>query len=118
MAGIVNDKSCQFAVRIVNLCKFLRQEKHEYILSKQVMRSGTSIGANLTEGDYAISEKEFLAKQYIALKECVETLYWLQLLRQTDYLTDDQFRSLEADCLEIKRMLSASTKTMKQRQEQ
>lgn len=105
-------KSKRFAVRIVHLYRYLCEEKKEYVLSKQLLRSGTSIGANLAEGECAISRKDFLAKLYIALKECAETLYWLELLRDTDFLSEQEFRSIYKDCLELKKMLSASTKTI------
>ena len=108
----VKYKSKKFAVRIINLYKYLCDEKKEFILSKQVLRSGTSIGANIAESETAMSQKDFLAKIYIALKECNETLYWLDLLYETDYITDNQFQSLKTDCEEMRRMMSATTKTM------
>lgn len=108
-------KSKRFAIRIVNMYKYLCSEKKEYILSKQVLRSGTSIGANIAEAECAISRNDFLSKLYISLKECNETAYWLELLHETDYLDDDMFESILNDCLELKRILSASTKTIKSR---
>ena len=111
--NVVKEKSMSFAVRIVNLCKYLNYEKQEFVIAKQLLRSGTSIGANIAEGNYAISKKEFLAKNYIALKECSETLYWLELLHRTEYLDDNQFRSLRADGEEIYRLLQSITKTVK-----
>ena len=87
--------------------------KKEYILSKQILRSGTSIGANLAEAEYAISRKDFLSTQYIALKECSETRYWLDLLYEADYLDKKSYESIITDCDELIRMLSASTKTIK-----
>ena len=105
-------KSKKFAVRTVNLYKYLCEEKREFVLSKQLLRSGTSIGANLAESECAMSEKDFLLKVYIALKECSETLYWLELLKDTDYLSDKQYESLSADCIELKKMLMSTTKTM------
>lgn len=108
-------KSKRFAVRIVNLYRFLCNDKKEYVLSKQLLRSGTSIGANLSEAESAMSRKDFLAKVYIALKECSETLYWIELLHETDYLTDIMFDSVYSDCLEIKRMLNSTTKTLNAR---
>lgn len=107
-------KSKKFAVRIVRLYQFLSGEKREFVLSKQILRSGTSIGANLAEAECAISRKEFLAKIYIALKECAETLYWLELLHDTAYLTDEQFHSLACDCTELRKMLSSTTKTLRE----
>lgn len=108
----VKYKSKKFSVRIVNLYKYLCDKKNEYVLSKQILRSGTSIGANIAESECAISKKDFLSKIYIALKDSVETLYWLDLLYETEYITDSQYESLYADCEEIKKMLSSTTKTI------
>jgi four helix bundle protein len=105
-------KSKQFAVRIVRMYQYLIKEKHEFILSKQVLRSGTSIGANIAEANCAISRKDFLSKMYIAFKECAETLYWLELLYETDYLSCSMFISMKQDCEELYRLLSAVTKTL------
>lgn len=105
-------KSKKFAVRIVRLYQHLCDEKKEFVLSKQLLRSGTSIGANLAEAECAISRKDFLSKVYIALKECAETQYWLELLTETDYLSERQLQSINADCLELRKMLSATTKTI------
>lgn len=107
------EKSERFAIRIIRLYQYLKDEQHEYVLSKQILRSGTSIGANLEEARYAVSRNDFYAKLYISLKECAETLYWLRLLKATDYLTNKMFNSLYADCEEIRKMLLASTKTIK-----
>ena len=106
-------KSKRFAIRIVNLYRFLCEEKNEYVMSKQILRCGTSIGANLAESVTAISRKDFLSKIYIALKECSETLYWLELLRDTDFITEEMFSSMYTDCEELRKMLSSSTKTIK-----
>ena len=108
----VKFKSKKFSVRVVNLYKYLCDEKKEFVLSKQILRSGTSIGANVAESECAISEKDFLSKIYIALKECVETIYWLDLLFDTDYLSKEQYDSVKADCEEIRKMLSSTTKTL------
>jgi len=105
-------KSKQFAVRVVRLYHYLCSEKKEYVLSKQLLRSGTSIGANLAESECAISRKDFLSKIYIALKECNETLYWLDLLQETGYLNQREYTSMKNDCVELRRILSATTKTM------
>ncbi len=105
-------KSKKFAIRIVKLYKHLSENKNEYILSKQLLRSGTSIGANLAESECAMSKKDFLSKIYIAFKETNETLYWLELLFETEFLTKSEYDSVKSDCEEIKRMLSASTKTL------
>ena len=111
-------KAKTFAIRIVKLFAFLRKEKKDFILSKQILRSGTSIGANLAEAEFAVSEKDFLSKNYIALKECAETIYWLEQMYQTDTLTKEQFDSIHQDCLELLRLLSATTKTMKRKLQQ
>ena len=112
MENTAREKSKRFAVRIVKLYQYLRDEKREYVLSKQLLRSGTSIGANLAEAECAISRKDFLSKVYIALKECAETKYWLELLHETYYLSEDAYQSIYGDCEELRRMLSATTKTI------
>ena len=108
-------KSKKFAVRIVNLYKYLCNEKKEFVLSKQILRSGTSIGANIAEAECGISKKDFLSKIYIALKECVETIYWLDLLHETDYIDTKMYTSIKNNCEELRKMLSATTKTMTER---
>ena len=108
--SIVKAKSQKFAFRIVRLYKHLQSEKKEFVLSKQVLKSGTSIYANLSEAECAQSRKDFFAKSYIAYKESSETLSWLELLRSGDYLTQQQFDSMYSDCKEIVKMLSAITK--------
>jgi len=110
--NLVFDKSKDFAIRIVNLYKYLCETKKEYVLSKQVLRSGTSIGANIAESECAISKKDFMSKLYIALKEATETLYWLELLYKTEYIDNQMYRSMYNDCEEIKKILQASTKTL------
>ena len=92
--------------------KFLCLEKNEYVLSKQILKSGTSIGANIAEAECGITKKEFLMKIYIALKETSETLYWIELLYKTGFLTERQFSSLYADANEIRKILSSTTKTV------
>lgn len=111
----VKYKSKKFAVRIVNLYKYLCEKKNEFVLSKQILRCGTSIGANLAESECAISKKDSLAKIYIALKECTETIYWLDLLHETDYLSETEYTSMYNDCSEIRKMLSSTTKTITSR---
>src|SRR2546427_11775737 len=103
--SIVKDKSYSFAVRIVRLYKFLTEEKHEFILSKQVLRSGTSIGANVKEGLQAESRADFIHKLSIALKEASETEYWLQLLKDTEFLDQHAFDSINADCVSLLKLL-------------
>ena len=109
-------KSKKFAVRIVKLYKYLCSEKKELVLSKQLLRSGTSIGANLAEAECAMSKNDFISKFYIAHKECAETVYWLDLLHETKYLTDGEYESIAADCLELRKMLTAATKTLEGKQ--
>ena len=113
MENVIVEKSFRFAVSIVNLCKYLREEKREYVLSKQLLRSGTSIGANVAEAQEAQSRADFISKINIALKEASETEYWLRLLRATDYLSAKEANYLIQDCSEIKRILVAITKTLK-----
>lgn len=110
-------KSKQFAIRIIKLYRYLQNEQNEFVLSKQLLRSGTSIGANLTEAEYAVSKKEFLTKCYIALKECAETSYWLELLFETGYLNQKEFDSIKNDSEELRKILSAITKTTRQKLE-
>lgn len=113
--NVVFNKSKQFAIRIVNLYKYICNEKKEFTLSKQLLKSGTSIGANIAEAICAISDKDFLSKLYIAYKECAETEYWLELLKETEYLTEQEFRSINDDCQEIRKLLSSITKTTKEK---
>ena len=110
--SVTLDKSKNFAIRIVRLYQYLCTEKKEFVLSKQLLRSGTSIGANLAEAIYGISDKDFLSKMYISLKECAETKYWPELLFKTDYLTEQQYRSINEDCTELIKLLTSSAKTM------
>ena len=114
MEQTVERKSFLFAVRIVKLCKYLRNTKKEYTLSKQLLRSGTSVGANVAEAEQAQSKADFISKMNIALKEAVETNYWLRLLQATEYLSDTEFSSICSDCNELERMLTAIVKTAKQ----
>lgn len=110
----IRTKCMNFSVRIVNLCKYLTEEKKEFVLSKQVLRSGTSIGANLVEAQNAISKKDFLAKLFISQKECAETQYWLELLMLTEYISKEQYESINNDCTEIIKLLVSTTKKLKQ----
>ena len=111
---IIEEKCMNFAVRIVNLCRFLNEEKREYKISDQLFRSGTSIGANISEAQCAITKKDFVSKVYIAQKECNESLYWLQLLLNTSYLSQKQYDSIYSDCVELKKILITITKTARQ----
>ena len=112
--SITVDKSFAFAVRIVNLYRFLVDEKREHVLSKQLLRSGTSIGANVREAMQSQGKKDFLNKINIALKEAYESYYWIELLHATDYLDDRQKESLLTDCNEITSLLVATVKTTKE----
>ncbi len=107
-------KSKRFALRIVKMVQYLKNEKKEFTMSEQILRCGTSIGANIAECEFAFSRKEFLAKMYISLKECGETSYWLDLLHDADYIDDKAYDSLKQDCLELLRMMQAITKTMRE----
>ncbi len=111
--NLVMDKSFAFALRTIKLYKLLCEERKEYVLSKQMMRSGTSIGAMIRESEHAQSKADFINKLSIALKEANETEYWLMLLRQADYLNEDEFNSIIVDCRELLRLLIAIVKTTK-----
>ena len=107
----LRNKSYRFGVRIVRLSQFLVADHREYVLSRQVLRSGTAIGALIREAEYGISKADFRNKMSIALKEANETDYWLSILRDTDYIDEKMFRSLSEDCVELIRMLIATVKT-------
>ena len=108
------EKSKAFAIRIVNLYKYLKDEKKEIVLSKQVLKSGTSIGANVREAARAQSKADFIAKQSIALKEADETCYWLELLHETAFVGDIEFNSIYADAYELVKLLVSIIKAAKQ----
>ena len=114
MNNVIEEKSFQFAIRVVNLYKYLCSDKNEYVMSKQLLRCGTSIGANVAEAKNAQSRADFLSKLSIALKESTETKYWLRLLYATDYLNTEQFDSIFADSVEIEKLLVAIVKTIKE----
>lgn len=113
MNNAIEEKSFQFAVRIVKLCRYLRDEKKEFILSKQLLRAGTSIGANIAESQQAQSRPDFVSKLCIALKEASETNYWLRLLRATDYLSETEYRTMIVQCKELERLLTSILKSTK-----
>ena len=113
--SILRDKSKAFAIRIIKLYKFLLEEKKEFVISKQILRCGTSIGANFAEAIYGVSEADFMNKLSIAQKEASETIYWLELLYETDFITKEQFDSMLADADELIRLLAASIITMKKK---
>ena len=112
--NILIDKSIAFAARIVKLQRHLIKDKKETVISKQIIRSGTSIGANINEANYGQSKADFIAKMHIALKETAETEYWIKLLYMSEYIDDKMSNSLLGDCLEIKRMLISSLNTAKE----
>ena len=111
--NILIDKSIIFAARIVNLHDYLIKNRKGLTIAKQIIRSGTSIGANINEANYGQSPADFIAKMHIALKETAETEYWIKLLQLSEYIDDKMFNSLLEDCLELKRLLVASLNTAK-----
>ena len=111
--SVLKTKSYSFSIRIVRLCQFLNKEKKEFLLSKQVLKSGTAIGALVREAEFGQSQADFISKMSIALKEANETAYWLSLLKDTDYIKVDEFISLKNDCDELLKILIASIKTAK-----
>lgn len=114
--NVVENKSFQFAVRIVNLYKHLTNDKKEYVMSKQLLRCGTSIGANVAEAERGQTKTDFYAKLSVALKEAHETYYWLRLLNTTEYLTEKEFVSMEKDIKEVIALLITICKTTQQNQ--
>ena len=112
--SILRDKSYAFAIRIVKLSQFLQAEKKEFVLSKQILRSGTAIGALIREAEFAQSKADFINKMNVALKEANETEYWLCILKDTDYLEEKLFMSLQKDSKELIAMLVSTVKTSKQ----
>lgn len=112
--GPIYEKSFAFALRVVKLAKYLQEEKKEFVLSKQVLRSGTAIGALVREAEHAESKSDFAHKMNIALKEANETFYWLDLLQQSDYMTKQSFKSMQADSEELVKLLAAIVKTTRE----
>ena len=111
MENIVKDKSKKFAVRIVKLYQYLSEDKREFVMSKQLLRSGTSVGANVHEALQGQSKADFTAKMSISLKEINETDYWLELLFETGYLSEEQYTSIAGDCKELVKLLTSIVKT-------
>ncbi len=109
--NVVAEKSMKFAIRIVNCYNYLRNEKQEFVMAKQILRSGTSIGANIKESVYGESKADFIHKLRIALKEASETEYWLDLLFQTKYIEKKEYESLATDCVELIKLLTSIIKT-------
>ena len=114
--NILIEKSIDFAARIIKLQRYLVKDKKETIISKQIVRSGTSIGANINEANYGQSKADFISKLHISLKETAETEYWLRLLILTEYIEKNLGESMLEDCLEIKRILISSLNTTKRNQ--
>ena len=112
--SIIGEKSLAFAKRIAKCYLFLTEKKHEVIMSKQLLRCGTSVGANVREGQYAQSKKDFISKMNIALKEAGETDYWLDVIHSAGYFTDDEYSSLDADNKELLKILASIVKTSKE----
>lgn len=113
--NVVKDKSFAFAVRVIRLSKLLVSDKQEFVLSKQLLRSGTSVGALVREAEHAESKPDFIHKMAIAQKECNETLYWLELLRETDYLSTQEFESINSDATELIKLITSIIKTSKEK---
>ena len=113
MENILRPKSYKFALRIVEMYKLLSSERKEFVLSKQVLRSGTSVGAMIMEAEHAQSKADFLNKMNVALKEINETEYWLMLLKDSGYLSETEYESINKDCVELIRLLISTVKTLK-----
>lgn len=111
--SILKDKSKAFALRVIKLYSYLKETRNEYIMSKQLLRCGTSIGANISEAFFGQSEADFISKLSIAQKECAETLYWLELLHESDIIETTHFQSIYADATELMKLLTSSIQTMK-----
>jgi len=111
--NVVKNKSFGFAIRIVRLYQFLVAEKKEFVLSKQLLRSGTSVGAMVREAEHAETKKDFVHKMAIAQKEINESIYWLELLKETDYLSVNEFESLNTDAIEIIKLITSIIKSAK-----
>lgn len=112
--SIMLDKATDFAVDIVKLCREIKSQYHESILANQLLRSGTSIGANIHESKYAHSKADFISKMQIALKECYESEYWLEILFRTEILSEKQYKLFQSNCGNIRRMLISSINTVKE----
>lgn len=115
--SVILDKSKAFALRIIKLYQYLCEQKHERVLSRQLLRCGTSIGANAKESAFAQSKADFTAKMFIAQKECAETEYWLELLYESGFIDKREFAVVYADCQELMRLIVASTKTLQSQKE-
>ena len=111
----IKDKSLKFGIKIVNLYKYLITNKKEFVLSKQLLRSGTAVGALYREEEHSESDADFIHKMAIAQKECNETLYWLELLQLTDYITENQFEEINNDAVELMKLITSIIKSVKRR---
>ena len=116
--NVLAEKSIEFAIRIVNCYKYLTKQKHETVMSKQVLRSGTSIGANVHEAIYAQSKADFVNKMNISMKEAGETSYWLTILHRTEYIDTEMYNSIDTDLKEILKILASTIKTSKINEQQ
>ena len=115
--SVLRDKAKEFAKEIIFLCRQIKTEHKESILTNQLLRTATSIGANLHEAQYAQGNKDFISKLEIALKECNESEYWLELLYETEYITEEVYRKLRNTCGSIRRMIISSVRTIKAKEE-
>ena len=113
--NVIKVKSMEFAIRIVEMSRYLSERKEEHVMSRQLLRSGTSIGANVYEGVYAQSRNDFISKLSIALKEASETQYWIELLWRTGYITEKEYESVQEDCVELLKVLTAIIKNTKEK---
>ena len=111
--SVLKEKSFRFAIRIVNLYKYLCEDKKEFVLSKQILRSGTSVGAMVWEAEHSESKADFIHKLAIAQKEINETIYWLELLKETEYISSKEYESINADAVEVMKIITSSIKTSK-----
>jgi len=111
--NVIKDKSFKFAIRVVKLYQFIASEKKEYVMSKQLLRSGTSVGAMVREAEHSESKADFIHKMAIAQKEINESIYWLELLKETNYLNSEQYDSINNDAIEIIKMITSIIKTTK-----
>lgn len=112
--NVLIELSKKFAIEVVNLCRIIKEERKENVLVSQLLRSGTSIGANIHEGNYASSRLDFINKFQIALKECYETEYWLDIFFETEYITQTEYKKLQEACNKIRKILTSSITTAKQ----
>lgn len=111
--NIIQEKSYLFAIRIIKMYQKLTERKREFVISKQCLRSGTAIGALISESEHAQSKADFISKLTIALKEANETVYWIKLMKDTDYISVNEYNSISADALELVKILASIVKTLK-----